>query len=229
MLGMSGTVAAQDGTPETASSFPVNVTFVNGLTSLDAVDVYINGDDENQRVVEGLEYGTVSETFEGSAPATLVVIKQNVNLGFDRYIFDTLVPTEAGKSYVIVISDLLILPVELDLTATGDDTARSIGVHAAAQAPAVDIYVTPAGQEFSIGDVVPLITDLSYGNATTGGPAVPGSYDLRLTQTGTDTVALEQAGVEVEAGNSYVFAIIGKPGSTEQPLTVLSVSEATQS
>jgi hypothetical protein len=226
-LGLAGPVVAQEGTPDTSQtggSFPVQITFVNAVTSLESIDVYINGDDSEQRVVEGLEYGTVSETFEGTAPGTIIVIKQNVNWGFDRYLFDTLVPTEAGKSYVVTISDFLIIPTEVDLSATEPGAARTRGVHAAAQAPSVDVYVTPAGEEFSVGNVVPLISDLAYGRVTDGGPTPAGSYDLRLTATGTDTVALESPGLTVEAGQVYTFIVIGKPGSTEQPLTILPVA-----
>jgi hypothetical protein len=223
LAGGASLAVAQEGTPETGESFPVNVTFLNAMTSLDAVDVYINGDEEDQRVVEGLEYGTTSEVFEGTAPATIVVIKQNVNLGFDRYLFDTVVPTQAGQNYLIVISDLLIIPTQLDPSGADRTSAHAQAVHAAAQAPAVDVYVTEAGTDFAIGDVVPIVTDMGYGFAGTGGAMPAGSYDVRLTQTGTDTVALEQDGVTVEAGKIYTFVLIGKPGSTEQPLTLVSV------
>lgn len=231
-LGIASTfVSAQEATPDDAAaeSFPVSITFVNAMTSLGSVDVYINGDDSDQRVVEGLEYGTVSEAFNGTAPATGVVIKQNVNWGYDRYLFNTLVPTEAGKSYVVVISDFFIIPTEVDLSATGADAGRTRGVHAAAQAPAVDVYVTQAGAEFAIGNVVPLIVDLSYGNVTDGGLTPAGTYDLRLTATGTDTIALESPGLVVEAGQVYTLVIIGKPGSTEQPLTTLVVAMPAES
>jgi len=221
---MGGTIAAQEGTPATGdASFPISITFVNAVTALGSIDVYINGDNEDQRVVEGLEYGTASESFDGTAPGTIVVVKQNVNWGVDRYIFDTLVPTEPGKSYVVVISDFFIIPTEVDLSATGADSGRTRAVHGAAQAPSVDVYVTPAGQEFSVGNVVPLIVDLSYSRVTDGGLTPAGSYDLRMTATGTDTIALEQTGVDIEAGQVYTFVIIGKPGSTEQPLTLVPV------
>ena len=222
-------VAAQDATPEAASSFPVTITFINAMTSLDAVDVYINGDDKDQRVVEGLKYGDTSEEFTGTAPGTVVLIKQNVNFGIDYWLFNTLVPTAAGGNYVIVISDFVLIPVQMDLSTTPGDGARTIGVHAAAQAPAVDIYATPSGQDVSLGNVVPVISDLAYGRTTTGAVTAAGSYDLRVTQTGSDTVALEQDGVTIDANMSYVFVIIGKPGSTEQPLTLISVSKATAS
>ncbi len=225
LLGFSGSmVAAQESTPAASADFPVEITFVNALTSLGAVDVYINGDREEQRVIEGLEYGAVSESFSGTAPGTVIVVKQNVNWGVDRYLFSTLVPTEAGKSYVITISDFFLIPVEFNTAATEDGGARTIGVHAAAQAPAVDIFVSAPGGAIGVA----VVTGLSYGRATEGTTSKSGTYDLTLTQTGTETVALSQPGVEVDEGNSYVFIIIGKPGSTEQPLTVLSVSQPTE-
>src|SRR5215204_2632209 len=105
-IGM-GSVVAQDSTPPSDETFPVNIRFLNAMTALDKVDVYINGDESDQRVVEGLEYGTVSDAYTGTAPVTGVVVKQNVT-GFDRYIFSTVVPTEAGKEYLVVITDLFL-------------------------------------------------------------------------------------------------------------------------
>ncbi len=219
-------VSAQDAaTPTAQNTFPVNITFVNGMTSLSAVDVYINGTDKDQRVVEGLKYGDVSDVFQGTAPGTVVTVKQNVNFGIDRYLFQTLVPTAAGQSYVVVISDFVLIPVQVDLSKTPDGGARTVAVHAAAEAPAVDIYATPSGQKFSIGNVVPAVTDVKYGTSTAGSAVAAGSYDIDLTQTGTDTEVLQQTGVTIDAGNSYVFVLIGQPGSTEQPLTLLTVSQ----
>ncbi len=221
----SAVVGAQDATPATQNTFPVNITFVNGMTSLSAVDIYLNGTDKDQRVVEGLKYGEASEIFEGTAPGTVVTVKQNVNFGMDRYLFQTLVPTAAGQSYVVVISDFVLIPVQVDLSKTSDGGARTVAVHAAAEAPAVDIYATPSGQQFSIGNIVPVVTDVKYGTSTAGSAVAAGSYDINLTQTGTDTVVLQQAGVSIEGGQSYVFVLIGQPGSTEQPLTLLAVSQ----
>ena len=219
-------VAAQDAaTPAAQDSFPVKVTFVNAMTSLSAVDIYINGTDKDQRVVEGLQYGDVSEAYDGTAPGTVVTVKQNVNFGLDRYLYQTLVPTAAGQSYVVVISDFVLIPVQVDLSKAGDDGAHTVAVHAASEAPAVDIYATPNGQQFSIGNVVPVVTNVRYGTSTAGGTVAAGSYDINLTQTGTDTEVLQQDGVTIDAGQSYVFVLIGQPGSTEQPLALVTVSQ----
>jgi Domain of unknown function (DUF4397) len=221
-------VHAQDATPE-SDALPIKLIFVNAMTALDKVDVYLNGDESEQRIVEGLDYGTTSDEIEGTAPGSVVVVKQNVNWGVDRDIFNTMIPTQAGHTYVVVISDFFVIPVELDLSNPLIGDARSIGVHAAAEAPPVDVYATEASRRIPVGNLVPLLEDLQYGYSTAGGPVRTGTFDLRLMEAGTDTVVLEQDGITIESDTSYVFVIIGKPGSREQPLTVLSVSRPTTS
>lgn len=216
---------AQDATP--GSEFPVNIRFLNAMTSLDKIDVYINGDESEQRVVEGLEYGTVSDAYQGTAPVTAVIVKQNVNSGFDRYLYQVVVPTEAGKDYLVVVSDLLIIPTELDLSPTGDDQARVRAINAAAQAPALDFYLTRASDSTVVGDLAPVVTDIRFGQATDAGEVHSGTYDITAKATGTDTVAVESSGTAIDAGQSYTFVVIGSPGSTDTPLTILSVSQAT--
>ena len=104
MLAAMPTAQAQD------SEFPVNIRFLNAMTAVDTIDVYINGDEQEQRVAEGLEYGVVSDVYMGTAPVTAVIVKQNVNAGFDQYLYQIVVPTEAGKDYLVIVSDLLIIP-----------------------------------------------------------------------------------------------------------------------
>jgi hypothetical protein len=215
---------AQDATP--ANEFPVNIRFVNAMTSLDNIDIFINGNDKDQRVVEGLSYGAVSDTYQGTAPVTAVVVKQNINSGIDRYLFEVVVPTEAGKEYLVVVSDLLIIPTELDLSATTADMARVRAINAAAQAPALDFYLTRASDSTVVGDLTPVVTDVRFGQATDAGEVPAGSFDITATATGTDTVAVESSDVAVEAGQSYTFVVIGSPGSTEKPLTILPVAQA---
>ena len=74
---------------------------------------------------------------------------------------------------------------------------------------------------------MPLLEDLQYGYSTAGGSVRTGTFDLRLLEAGTDTVVMEQDGITIESDTSYVFVIIGKPDSREQPLTVLSISRPT--
>jgi Domain of unknown function (DUF4397) len=222
-LAMSGAVKAQDSTPADQDSFPVQIRFLNAMTSLDKVDVYINGDDDNQRVVEGLEYGVPSEAFTGTAPVTGVVIKQNVT-GFDRYIYSTVVPTEAGKEYLVVISDLVLIPTEFDSSRVEAGMARVRLINAAPQAPAMDFFASEAGSDGALTDLIPVVTDIGYGGVTDGGELQAGSYDIAGVATGTTDVAVETKAVAFDAGQVYTVVVIGTPGSTEQPLTLVVVS-----
>jgi len=218
---------AQDSTP--GNEFPVNIRFLNAMTAVNQIDVYINSDEQEQRVVEGLEYGVVSDAYEGTAPVTAVIVKQNVNNGFDSYLYQVIVPTEAGKDYLVIVSDLLIIPTELDLTATGGDQARVRAVNAAAQSPSLDFYLTRASEGTVVGDLSPVVTDIRFGQATDTGETPAGSYDVTGKATGTEDVAVESSGVAIDAGQSYTFVVIGSPGSTDHPMTILAVSQATAS
>jgi hypothetical protein len=215
---------AQDATPE--NQFPVNIRFLNAMTAVDKIDVYINSDEKEQRVAEGLEYGVVSDAYQGTSPLTGVVIKKNQNNGFDQYLYQVVVPTEAGKDYLVIVSDLLIIPTEMNLTAAEDGGARVRAVNAAAQSPSLDFYLTRASDSTVVGDLSPVATDIRFGSATDTGETVAGTYDITAKATGTDTVAVESSGVAIDAGQSYTFVVMGSPGSSDHPLTVLPVSEA---
>lgn len=226
-LAMTGTVVkAQDSTPADQQSFPVHIRFLNAVTSLDAVDVYINGDESDQRVAEGLAYGAVSDVYEGTAPITGVLVKIKYDPGIDQYLFNTIVPTEAGKEYLIVISDLALIPTEFDQSSLAPGMARARVVHAAAQAPAFDIYASEAGGGIALTDLVPIISDIRYLQVTDGGELAAGSYDVNVTATGTDTVAISVDGMAFDAGQVYTIVAIGTPGDTEKPLTLVPVSVA---
>jgi hypothetical protein len=215
---------AQDSTP--VSDFPVNIRFLNAMTAVDTIDVYVNGDQEEQRVAQGLEYGVVSDAYQGTAPVTGVVIKKNQNNGFDQYLYQIVVPTEAGKEYLVVVSDLLIIPTELDLTSTGADQARIRAINAAAQSLSLDIYLSRTDAATAVGAAAPVATDVRFGGGTNAGEVPAGTYDITANATGTDTLAVQSNGVAIDAGQSYTFVVIGSPGSTDAPLTMLPVSAA---
>ncbi len=155
---------------------------------------------------------------------TNVLIKYNVEFGFDQYLFNTIVPTEAGKEYLVVITDLILIPTEFDVSAVDADQARARAINAAPQAPALDVFASLEGTDTPLLDSVPIVTNLSFGQVTDGGTVTAGTYDVTATATGTDTVAVESTGVAFDAGQSYVSVIYGKPGDTDTPLTIVNVS-----
>lgn len=216
-MGIASSVSAQDATPTAdQAGFPVNIKFLNAMTAMDTVDVYINGYDKDERVVEGLAYGTFSDTYEGTSPATQITVKNNVNLGFDQYLFDTVIASEAGQSYIVVISDFLVIPIQVNTNAIpvgGDivDPARARLVHASSQSPAVDVL---------LNDEI-VLRNIRYGQAGEGGVLAAASYTVSLNQTGTSNAVISQD-ITLENGTAAVYVVIGTPGSTDTPLTIVS-------
>jgi hypothetical protein len=213
--------SAQDASPTAAApggTFPVTARFVNAMTSVDTIDVDLNSDDN--RVVQGLKYGEVSDPVQLTAPASNIIVKQPRKRRFDLWLFNTVVATQAGQSYVITVSDLLVIPVQVDTSPLKSGEARGRLVHAAAQAPPVDVLAN---------DKPTKIKDLGYGQASDTGEVPAATYDFKLVQSGaTTTTVVDVPGTALASGQSYVMVLIGKPGSTDQPLKVLSVATPAQ-
>ena len=73
--GCSFGAAAQDANPTTEAGtavaqprFPVQGIFVNAMHRYSDINVYVNGSNKRDRVVENLKYGTVSESITLTAP-----------------------------------------------------------------------------------------------------------------------------------------------------------------
>jgi hypothetical protein len=212
--------AAQDATATATpgGTFPVKARFINAMTSVEKIDVDLNSDDN--RIIQNLEYGKVSDPVELTAPVSNIIIKEPRNNQYDLWLFNTIVSTQAGQSYVITVSDLLIIPVQVDTSPLGPKMTRGRLVHAAAQAPAVDVLAN---------DKPTRVTNLRYGQASDTGDFPAATYNFKINQTGTSTTAVDVPNVALDAGQSYVMVLIGKPGSTEQPLTTINVGTPVQS
>jgi hypothetical protein len=209
--------AAQDATPANQESFPVKARFINAMTSVGTIDVDLNDDDN--RIIQGLDYGKVSDEVELTAPVSNIIVKEPRDFQYDLWLFNTIVSTQAGGTYVITVSDFLIIPVQVDTSPLGDRMARGRLVHASAQAPAIDVLAN---------DKPTRVTNLRYGSASDTGELPAGTYDFKLNQTGTSTTALDVPSTALDAGQSYVMVLIGKPGSTEQPLATINVATPVQ-
>jgi hypothetical protein len=216
---LARSAAAQDATATATpgGTFPVKARFINAMTSVEKIDVDLNSD--SNRIVQNLEYGKVSDPVELTAPVSNIIVKEPRNNQFDLWLFNTIVSTQAGQSYVITVSDLFVIPVQVDTSPLGPKMTRGRLVHAAAQAPAVDVL---------LNDKPTRITNLRYGQASDTGEVPAATYDVKLNQTGTSTTALDVPNTALEAGQSYVMVFIGKPGSTEQPLATVTVATPVQ-
>lgn len=229
VVGLVGAGGMSQASAQDAAAFPVQIQFFNAMTVVDDVDIYINGTQKEQRVAQEVPYGQVTDAFTGTAPATAVVIKWAATLSFDQYLYNTIIPTEAGKSYLIVITDLTLIPIEYDQSELAPDMARARAVNAAPQAPAMDIYASLAGSGTPAAGAAPIVTNLGYRDVTDGGELPAGSYDVTVTAAGTTTVAVEADGVAMDGGQAYAVVIYGKPGDTDTPLSIIAIPAPAQS
>ena len=91
-----------------------------------------------------------------------------------------------------------ILLIEDDLTAPAQGKAHVRFIHLSPDAPAVDITLTNGTVVFG---------NKAFKEFTAFTPLDAGTYDLQVRVAGTTTVALDLAGITLEAGKIYtVFA-----------------------
>lgn len=101
-----------------------------------------------------------------------------------------------------------------------EDTVRSIAtqaslriVHGSTGAGNVDIYLLP-GSQTDIGNTDPVLADVPFKAVTEYLAVAEGTYNVRITPTGTGTVAISADGVALDDGDVYtVIARDGKPGA----------------
>lgn len=111
------------------------------------------------------------------------------------------------------LSSIALLALQDNNACPAAGNAHIRFVHAAATAPAVDVWAGPN----------PFFTNVSYGS--TGQPAYKpapaGSVVLSVTPAGTRDVVLQLPNVNLEAGKVYTITASGLVGDKEAPLTAL--------
>jgi hypothetical protein len=131
--------------------------------------------------------GTACSDDEPTAPMT--VINADVPLTADTY--STVMATDPVASI-----EPLVLPDDLTNPAVGNVKVQR--VHAAPSAPTVDIYVTAPGADISL--MSPTLTAVPSRGYSTYLEVSAGTYHVRITPTGTKTVALDTGDLALAAG-----------------------------
>ena len=150
------------------------------------VDVLVDGGS----VLENVPYAAASEFLPltagkrritvTAAGTNTAVIDAELELGHNS---DNLV-VAAGK-----VDEIAPIVTTADRSAPPEGSARVRVLHAAASAPAVDVYVTAPGAE--IGGVEPVLSNVPF-RAISDYLTVPaGSYDVTVTVAGTNNIAIQ--------------------------------------
>ena len=186
------------------------------------VDVYV----DDEPVLEDVAFGDVSDYLELESGSYDVRITET---GAEEAVYEETLEVEAATYTLGAIGELAeenepfgVEVFEDDLSDPGED-ARISGIHAAPDAPAVDIA------DEATGDV--LFEDLAFGEAQTG-EAPPGEYTLEVLPAGEDDAEpVATFDASLEAGTVYSAFAVGylepEDAPVDEAFDVLVVEDST--
>ncbi len=199
-----------------------NVRVIHAVPDAPTVNVYAS--DAILAGLEKVDYQVSSPWISVDTGTYRVRVEANIPDGNVDVIPSTALTFDGDKSYNILAvgsvtgEDIKPLLVSNQTSDIAEGNVRVQIVHAAPNAPMVDIYVTAPNADLSAAQ--PLAT-ASFKDAT-GQVEVPGGeYQIRLTPAGTKTVAFDSGTVALPAGADLLVAATQNTGTGSSPVTLL--------
>lgn len=192
---------------------------VHASPNAPAVDVLV----DNNREVSGAPY-TTSSAYLNLVPGTRN-IKVNA-AGTATTVINANLPLASGTDTTVIATNRLASIEPLVLT--DNNTAPTAGniklrlVHAAPGAGNVDIYVT--APDANLATATPNFTNVAFKGVAPYLSVPAGTYRVRITPTGTKTVAIDSGSVALTSGQIRTAVAIGDPG-VNQPLSALLLAD----
>jgi hypothetical protein len=203
-----------------------NVRVVHASPDAPTVDIILDGTPVSSKL--DIDYQDASAWVE--IPANTYDIAVEANLPGDDANVLALSATLAGdQTYTIIAigsvaqGTLEALLVENTLIAVTEGNVRAQVVHAAPNAPEVDVYVTAPDTVLSTEQ--PLAT-LAY-RAFTGQVEVPaGDYQIRITPAGSTTVVFDSGALSLEAGSDLLISATQNVVTGSSPVSLVIATGA---
>jgi hypothetical protein len=159
------------------------------------VDVYV----DSNVVAQNVPYATASQYLDASSgthtikitPAGSTTAVTSVSQNFTS-------KTDYTALAVGDVSNISILALQDDNTAPASGQIKLRVVHASPSAGPVDIYVTAPGTD--INTETPTLTNVPFKGVSQYLAVPAGSYEVRVTPTGTKVVAIDSGTVALTAG-----------------------------
>jgi hypothetical protein len=204
---------------KTGPSGTAQVRVVHGSPDAPAVDVLV----DNAVVLNNVAYQAASGYL--AVPEGTRNFKVNA-AGTATTVINANAAVTANEYYTIIATNLLasIEPLVLvdDLTDPAGGNVKVRLVHGAPNVGEVDIYVTAPGAD--INTATPALTAVPF-KAASGYLEVPaGDYQVRITPTGTKTVAIDTGALTLAAGQIRTGIAVEAPGGGA-PLTALLLAD----
>jgi hypothetical protein len=163
------------------------------------------------QLTSGLAYGFGRFYVYANAGNATLDVENNVG----DILLDYPTTLAGGVAYTFAVTGTLtsLKPVFLvdDTTAAPAGNFKIRLIHLAPLGPAMDLYIT--GPTDDIATATPVVTGLSYANASTYVTAPAGSARLRLTGTGSKTVLRDVGTFTFNSGQGVSVFLIGNAGA----------------
>ncbi|MDC0603584.1 DUF4397 domain-containing protein [Aliiglaciecola sp.] len=223
-----GLVACNDDDDDPVTPVPIPEVLVSTLriihTSPDAPVVNVYANDAILAGLENVDYQVGSADIvidEGDYAVRVEAVVPGGNLD----VIDATLTFEGNTTYNVFAVDTVADGVEA-LIVSNADTAVTAGsarvqvVHAAPNAPAVDIYVTAPGADLAAEQPVATADYKDF----TGQLEVPaGDYQIRITLAGMTDVVYDSGTVNLPDGADLVIAATQNVATGESPVTLLAI------
>ncbi len=211
------TAACSDDDDNTGPDNQARVRVVHASPDAPDVDVLL----DDAVVLSDVPYLASSDYLE--VPSGSRNVKVNA-AGTATTVIDADVTLADGVDYTVIAAGLLaaIEPLVLtdDNTAPGSGNVRVRAVHGAPTAGVVDIYVTAPGTDLNAE--VPALIGVDFGDVADYIEAPAGTYQVRVTPTGTKTVAIDSGPITLASGQvRTAIAVDATGGGAPYDLLVL--------
>jgi len=177
------------------SDAPARLRVVHASPDAPNVDVYV----DSNVVAQNVPYATASQYLDASSgthtikitPAGSTTAVTSLSQNFSS-------KTDYTALAVGDVSNISILALQDDNTAPASGQIKLRVVHASPSAGPVDIYVTAPGTD--INTETPTLTNVPFKGVSQYLAVPAGSYEVRVTPTGTKIVAIDSGTVALSAG-----------------------------
>lgn len=219
LLGILGACSWNDDSGSSMADTPTaKVRVVHASPDAPAVDVQVDG----KQVLSDVPFQGASPYLELGTHASLKVLAAGTsNAVIDVADLDLTPDTyytilAAGK-----LADIHPLVIEDDPMAPAAGNARVRVIHAAPDAPAVDVYVTAPGAD--LGTAQPTLAGAAFEDASDYLPVPADDYRIRVTAAGDKTVLYDSGTITLDDGAILSIAAVGSTGYVA-PIDLLALT-----
>ena len=204
---VAGVLLGACGDGGTGPDGAARVRFIHASPDAASLDVLVDG----QPVVTGATYKSVSAYLAVGPGARHVRVRV---AGTNDVLIDEMPELDGGTQYTLLatggIDNMDPLLLTDDNTAPPSGAARVRLIHAAPNVGNIDIYVTPPGN--NILTAAPALTNIPFRSESGYVNVLAGTYQVRITPSGTKVVAIDTGPVNLASGMVRTAIAVEAPG-----------------